>query len=182
MNVRVHTRHVSISDGFRQTVERKVGNASRIFDSVSVVDVELSEERNPRLAPEKCRVEITAGAVGNTVRVESASDTMENALDMAVDRFEKQLKKLKDRLVSRSRSRSRKTGPTPETPEVVDFDDDLEIVRTKQFVMKPMTAEEAVLQLELLGHNFFLFNNVDTDLTSVVYRRRDGAYGLIEPA
>lgn len=183
MNVRVHTRHVSISDGFRATVEKKVGNASRIFDSVSVVDVELSEERNPRLAPEKCRVEITAGAVGNNVvRVESASDTMENALDLAVDRFEKQLKKLKDRLVSRSRQRARRSTPPPGAPAPLEPDDDLEIVRTKQFVMKPMTAEEAVLQLELLGHNFFLFNNVDTDLTSVVYRRRDGAYGLIEPA
>lgn len=163
-------------------MQRKVGNASRIFDAVNAVDVELSEEHNPRLAPERCRVEITARAVGNTVRVESASDTMETALDLAVDRFEKQLKKLKDRLVSRSRPRrgDQVPGMPPEPP--VDFDDEPDIVRTKQFVMKPMTTEEAVLQLELLGHTFFLFNNVDTDLTSVIYRRRDGAYGLIEPA
>lgn len=181
MDVRVHTRNVSIGGAFRETVQRKVGKASRIFDQIRVVDVELSEERNPRLAPEKCRVEITAGAAGSTVRVESASDTMENALDLAVDRFEKQVKKLKDRLVSRSRPR-RGERPAELMAEPIDFDDEPEIVRTKQFVMKPMTAEEAVLQLELLGHNFFLFNNVDTDLTSVVYRRRDGAYGLIEPA
>ncbi len=182
MDVRVHTRHTTIDERFREIVQRKVGKASRIFDAVSVVDVELSEERNPRLAPERCRVEITAGAGGNTVRVESASDTMENALDLAVDRFEKQLKKLKDRLVSRSRPRRGEQVPGMPPEPVVDFEDELEIVRTKQFVMKPMTAEEAILQLELLGHNFFLFNNVDTDLTSVVYRRRDGAYGLIEPA
>lgn len=105
---------------------------------------------------------------------------METALDMAVDRFEQQLRKLKERLVSRSRRR--REPPIEGAPAVTEPDEPFEIVRTKQFVMKPMTAEEAVLQLELLGHNFFLFENVDTDLTSVVYRRRDGAYGLIEPA
>ena len=107
---------------------------------------------------------------------------MENSLDLAVDRFEKQVKKLKDRLVSRSRPRRSERAAEMMPVEPLDLEAEPEIVRTKQFVMKPMTAEEAVLQLELLGHNFFLFNNVDTDLTSVVYRRRDGAYGLIEPA
>ena len=102
-----------------------------------------------------------------------------------MDRFERQLRRLKDRLVKRSRQPKAKPtlGPAEELLESdSDADDDFVIVRTKQFVMKPMTPEEAVLQLEMLGHNFFLFDNGETGLTSVIYARRDGSYGLIEPA
>lgn len=185
MEIRLHTRHAQLDDRFRGVTEQKVSHAARLFDNIGVADVEISEEQNPRLAPEKYRVEITTSAAGQLVRVESAAPTMDSALDLAVDRFEQQLRRLKDRLVKRSRQPK---TPPPMTPaeelleQADDADEDFVIVRTKQFVMKPMTAEEAVLQLEMLGHVFFLFNNVDTGLTSLVYSRRDGAYGLIEPA
>lgn len=179
MDVKLHTRNVTLDDRFRDSVDGKVGHAARIFEQIVSADVEVTEEQNPRLAPEKYKIEITCQAAGHTVRIESAGSTPEAALDIGVARFEKQLRRLKDRMVRRSRS-----AKTPPLPDVVEEDDsdELVIVRSKQFVMKPMSPEEAVLQLELLSHEFFLFENANTDRLSLVYRRRDGAYGLIEPA
>lgn len=185
VEVRLHTRQTQLDGRFRETAEQKVSHAARLFENIAFADVEVSEEQNPRLAPEKYRVEITTSAAGQLVRVESAGPTLDSALDFAVDRFERQLRRLKDRLVKRSRQPKAKPtlGPAEELLESdSDADDDFVIVRTKQFVMKPMTPEEAVLQLEMLGHNFFLFDNGETGLTSVIYARRDGSYGLIEPA
>lgn len=179
MEVKLHSRNVTLDEKFRSTVDARVEHATRMFDQIVVADVEVTEEQNPRLAPEKYRVEITCQAAGHTVRVEAAEATAENALDLAIAKFEKQLRRLKDRMVRRTRS-----PKTPQAlPEVESEDDDeLLIVRTKQFVMKPMSPEEAVLQLDLLSHEFFLFENANTARLSLVYRRRDGAYGLIEPA
>lgn len=177
LKVQLHSRHVAIDDDFREAAESKVAHAARFFEGAGDADVELSEEQNPRLAPEKYRVEITCRAGGHLVRVESASSTPMAALDFAVDRFEKQLRRLRDRMVQRSRQ------PRADKSEAVvpGEESEPEIVRVKQFLLKPMTAEEAILQLDMLGHEFFYFHNADTDLDSVLYRRRDGAYGLIEP-
>lgn len=179
MEVKLHSRNTSLDEKFRQAAESKVTHAARYFEQIVIADVEISEEQNPRLAPEKYRVEITCQAAGHTVRVEAAEATPENALDLAIARFEKQLRRLKDRMVRRTRSAK---APEPVAEAVPEDDDELLIVRTKQFVMKPMSPEEAVLQLDLLSHEFFLFENADTSRLSLVYRRRDGAYGLIEPA
>ncbi len=178
MQVRLHTRNVSVDERFREMVTSKVGNATRFFDNVGDADVEVNEEQNPRRSQERFRIEVTALAAGQTVRVESAAVSPEAALDQAVDKLEQQLRRLKTRLIQRSRQ------PKTPLPSAVptDADDEPEIVRVKQFIMKPMNTEEAVLQLEMLGHDFFFFRNAESDLPSVLYRRRDGAYGLIEPA
>lgn len=177
MIVQLHSRHIDIDQEFREAAESKIAHAARFFDGAGDADVELSEEQNPRLAPEKYRVEITCRAGGHLVRVESASSTPMAALDLAVDRFEKQLRRLRDRMVQRSRQPRQDKSDTPATGDQLEP----EIVRVKQFQLKPMTPEEAILQLDMLGHEFFYFRNADTDLDSVLYRRRDGAYGLIEP-
>lgn len=178
VQVKLHSRQVDLDDVFKEAAESKVAHAARFFEGAGDADVELSEEQNPRLAPEKYRVEITCRAGGRLVRVESASLTPMAALDLAVDRFEKQLRRLRDRMIQRSRQpRQDKT----EVGSVSEGDQEPEIVRVKQFLIKPMTPEEAILQLEMLGHEFFYFRNANTDLDSVLYRRRDGAYGLIEP-
>ena len=184
MAVRVHTRRGSINDGLRELIETKVANSTRIYSHVGDVDVEFDEEPNPRRAPERYRLEVTTLAAGHRLRVEGKADTPESALDLVVHRLERQLRRLKDRMV---RSRQRRPSAPPADDQLLakvatDEDDEPRIVRTKQFVMKPMSAEEAILQLELLDHDFFLFTNVDTDRASVLYRRRDGDYGLIEPA
>ena len=177
MDLRVHARNVSLEDEFRSQVEERVDHATRYFDHITNVDVELTEESNPRLAPEKYRLEITAHAAGQLIRIESAAPTADSALDDAAHRFEQQLRRLKERLVERSRRQSAMPPPAQ-----ADVSDDVEIVRVKQFVMKPMSPEEAILQMDMLGHNFFLFENAESGQSSVVYQRRDGRYGLIEPA
>ena len=181
MEVRVRGRNMSVDERLREMAESKVAHAGRFFDGVLDADVEFTEAQNRRVAEGRFKVEVTSRAAGQTMRVESAAESAEAALDVAVDKMEKRLRRLKERLVQRSR-KGRKEEDSGFA--VVDDDDDggPEIVRVKQFVMKPMTPEEAVLQMDLLGHNFFFFLNAESDMQSVLYRRRDGAFGLIEPA
>lgn len=177
MDVRLHARNTELDDGFRETALEKLRRAVKVFDGAGDVDLELSEEHNPRLANEKFRVELTAPAGHRTVRVVSTAATPEAALDDAVDRFARQLRRLKEKLIDRSRR-----APEPAVADDGGTPSEPEVVRVKQFVMKPMTVEEAALQMELLGHDFFFFLNASTDRQSVLYRRRDGHLGLIEPA
>jgi putative sigma-54 modulation protein len=113
--------------------------------------------------------------------VEAAAFDDRAALDIAVDKFERQLRRLKERLIDRGRRASEKhLNAAPESVEE-EPDDELRIERVKRFAVKPMTPQEAALQMELLGHSFYLFLNADTEQYSVLYRRRGGSLGLIEP-
>lgn len=176
MEIVVQGRNVSLSDDVKSDARSRVEHAGRVFDqAVDRVDVEITEETNPRLADERFRVELTASVGGRVVRIEGAAGTVESALDDSVGRLTRQIRKLKEKLIDRSR---RPEAP-PEMVEEVDTD---EIVRVKQFPMKPMTVEEASLQMDMLGHSFFFFLNAANDSHSVLYRRRDGRLGLIEPS
>lgn len=179
MEVRVHSTHMNVSDDLRSLAEEKVSHASRVFDEASHADVEFSEQSNPRLASERFRVEITASAAGHIVRVEAAEFDDRAALEVAVDKLERQLRKLKGRLIARNRKPSDKHLNA--ALNRTDEEDELRIERVKQFIVKPMSPEEAALQMELLGHNFYLFLNAETDRYGVLYRRRGGTLGLIEP-
>lgn len=176
MDVRLHSRNTTIDEGFRATVADKVGRAGRVFDHDTQVDVELFEQHNPRRAPERFRIELSSSVAGRFVRIASDAATPEAALDDAVDRFTRQLKRMKERVIDGRR----RSATAPEV--TIEVDHEAEVVRVKQFVMKPMTVDEAVLQMELLGHEFFFFHSAATDKQSVLYRRRDGRLGLIEPA
>ncbi|MDP8959515.1 MAG: ribosome-associated translation inhibitor RaiA [Actinomycetota bacterium] len=185
MDVRVHGKNLQINDRLREVAERKVEHATRFFDSGhTVADVEFSQEHNPRLVGERFRVQVTAQVAGQLVRVEGAAPDDASALDLAMEKFEQQLRRLKDRLITRSRTDEHKHLNLPDYSVEEDEEEAgvPPIVRVKQFIMKPMSAEEASLQMEMLGHNFFFFLNAQTDLPSVLYRRRDGSLGLIEPA
>ena len=179
MEVRVHSTHMSVSDDLRSLAEEKVSHASRVFDEAFHADVEFTEQSNPRLASERYRVEITASAAGHIVRVEAAEFDDRAALEVAVDKLERQLRRLKGRLIARNRQPSDKhlNAASRSTEE----EDELRIERVKQFIVKPMSPEEAALQMELLGHSFYLFLNAETERYSVLYRRRGGSLGLIEP-
>lgn len=179
MEVRVHSTHMTVSDDLRSLAEEKVAHAGRVFDGATFADVEFTEERNPRLADEKFKVEITASAASHIVRVEAAAFDDRAALEVGVDKLERQLRKLKGRLIARNRQPVEKhlNAPLPGSEE----EDGLRIERVKQFIVKPMSPEEAALQMDLLGHNFYLFLNSDTDRYGVIYRRRGGTLGLIEP-
>lgn len=178
MEVRLHARNTSVDDQFRDAVIDKIGRAGKVFDGLGDVDVELTEERNPRLQDGRYRLEVTAAANGRIVRITSDASTPEAALDEAADRFTRQLRRLKERLITRNRKGAAKAAAEARS----SVPEESEIVRVKQFVLKPMTVEEAALQMELLGHDFFFFRNVSSDEYNVLYRRRDGRLGLIEPA
>jgi putative sigma-54 modulation protein len=178
MEITVHARNTTVDEVVRETAVDKLGHAARVFENaLSDIDVEFSEEHNPRLAAERFRIEVTTSGAGQTIRIVSAAASPEAALDLAVDRFDRQLKRLKERLIGRNRRSGHKESEAGGGAAT-----EVEIVRIKQFVMKPMTVEEAELQMDLLGHDFFFFHNVASGKQSVLYRRRDGRLGLIEPA
>ena len=174
--------HAHLTESLKALAEEKVEHAARMFEDTRFADVEFSEETNPRIA-ERYRVEITATAAGQTVRVEAAGLDERAALDIAVDKFERQLRRLKERLIGRSRKHADKrlNAASLGVEEDIGAADDIRIDRVKRFAVKPMTPEEAALQMDLLGHGFFLFLNGESDRYSVLYRRRDGSLGLIEP-
>ena len=182
MELRIHGKHMSVSDDLRSLAEEKVARAVRVFDGTGFVDVEFTEEQNPSISAERNRVEITASAAGQMIRVEAADFDPRAALEVAADKFERQLRKHKERMISRHRKGADKRLNETSTGVEETFDaTDLHIERVKQFVVKPMTPEEAALQMELLEHSFYLFLNAETDRYSVLYRRRGGSLGLIEP-
>jgi len=180
VEVRIHGTHMSVDEDLRALAEEKVTHAARAFDDVAYADVEFAEEQNPRITGGKYRVEITAKVGGQVVRVEAAEFEPRTALEVAVDKYERMVRRLKERLITRHR-RGGEKGLNHVSGGVEETSDGLHIERVKQFVVKPMTPEEAALQMELLGHSFYLFLNAETERYSVVYRRRGGSLGLIEP-
>lgn len=183
MDIRVHTKNMHLPDDVRAIAEEKVAHAVRVFDgAVSFIDVEFTEEQNPRLASERFRLEITASVAGQVVRVEAAEPEARSVVDTATDRFERRLRRLKKRLITRNRRPEKRLNEEPEPVEDEEQQDKgLIIDRVKRFEVKPMTTEEAALQMELLEHDFYLFLNADTDRYGVLYRRRGGTLGLIDP-
>lgn len=183
MEIRVQAKNMDLTDELRGLAEEKITHAVRVFDgSVDFVDVEFTEERNPRLATERFRLEITSAVTGKVVRVEAAEAEARSVIDTASDRFERQLRRLKKRLITRHRQ-SEKRLNIESVPDEDEGKDDHSVIidRVKRFEVKPMTVEEAALQMELLGHTFYLFLNGETDRYGVLYRRRGGTLGLIDP-
>ena len=181
MDVRVHGRNMQVSSQLQGFADDRVRHAGRILDDGVVADVEFTERRNPRQGDARFRVEITSHTAGHTVRVQGEGPDDRTALDRAVDKFENQLRRLKDRLVHRSRPRGDKplndALDTSDEPPSEEF----EILRTKRFEMRPMTPQEAALQMEMIGHSFFFFLDADSGKHCVLYHRDDGSLGLIEP-
>jgi putative sigma-54 modulation protein len=180
VDVRVHGKNMQVTDDLRDLAVDKVAHAGRILDDGGVTDVEFAEHQNPRVSDGRYRVEITARAVSQVIRVEASAQDDRSALDAAVDKFERQLRRLKERLIQRNRQPANKFLNEAPTGDEEEEHEGPRITRTKRFSLKPMTPEEAALQMEMLGHNFFFFLNADTDAYAVLYARRDGSLGLIE--
>ncbi len=180
VTVRVHGRNMQVSEQTKLVAEERVRHAGRIFDDGSPVDVEFTEQLNPRLADERYTVEITSSAAGHIVRIEAGAAEERAALDIATDKYERQLRRLKERTIQRYRQGKKGLNHDDEASDA-EKDRGAQIVKTKRFEMKPMTAEEAALQMDMLGHGFYFFLNGATNQHCVVYRRRDGDVGLIEP-
>ena len=189
MEITVGGRKVDVSRSLHSAVEEKVGRLARYLDGMERADVVFTEERNPRIS-EKEVCEVTLYGHGHVVRARAAAPELLAAVDLVVDKLTHRLEKLKGKLMGRTQSR--RHAPVDlafEPDDLADSsadeatgEDGPRIVRSKQFAIKPMTPDEAALQMELLGHDFFLFTNADTSTAAVVYRRKDGDVGLIESA
>jgi len=190
MEIVVRGKNVKVAPTVQELTKEKLGKLARFSLKITRVEVDYSEIRNPRVHDnELC--EVTVHLKGHFVKAHAASTDPVAALDLVIDKVEHQVTRLKERKVGRSHPRRRRlAGPPPleDWDDVVTADSDgpgngagtAEIIRTKQFDAKPMTVDEAALQMDLLGHDFFLFNNAQTGHATVLYRRRDGHLGLIE--
>jgi ribosome hibernation promoting factor len=185
MDILVKGRNLGVTKALERYAREKVERVARFFDderTSSRAEVELIHERN-RAISEPEVAEATLFINGSVLKASEASEDMYASIDRMSDKLERQVKRFRGRQIDRWQGQL-KNRPGAAKPFVVEEEEELEarIVRTKQFLMKPMDAEEAVLQLELLDHDFYVFTSADTGDINVVYRRRDGNYGLIEPA
>jgi putative sigma-54 modulation protein len=179
MQLQVKGRNLEVSDAIRSYAEEKLGKLERQLTDPRV-ELELAVEKNPSIAANHV-AEATIWTSGPVLRARESSSDMRASIDQLVEKLERQVTRYKTRGRSRRRRAARANGTTAETVPVVADEAEPRIVKTKQFAVKPMSLEEAVLQLELIGHDFFVFRNADSGDVNVVYRRRDGDYGLIEP-
>ncbi len=177
MQLQVKGKNLDVSAAVRAYAEQKLGKLERQLDESTRVELELTVERNPSIAHNQV-AEATVFTKGPVLRAREASADMKASIDQLT---EKLLRQLSHYRTKRSRRAARGGAAAVEGVPVAEDEPEGAIVKTKQFAVKPMSAEEAVLQLELIGHDFFVFRNADSSDVNVVYRRKDGAYGLIEP-
>lgn len=184
MNLIVKGRNSDIPSDVREYAEEKVGKVDKILNSYAMNgEVELFSERNPAIENGKI-AEVTIRTKGPVIRARAAAKTYPAAIDMASAKVETQARKVHGKFVTRHKQ----TPPMDQIAEAPPIPDELTepegvgtLVKTKTIEVKPMTHDEAILQLELLGHDFFVFQSAETDDVAVLYRRRDGDYGLIQP-
>jgi putative sigma-54 modulation protein len=189
MEVAVKGRNILVTEALERYAWEKIERVSKFFDderSASRAEVELTHERNPSVSEPEV-AEATLFINGTVLKAREASEDMYASIDRMSDKLERQVRRYRGRQIDRWQGHLKNDDPGTQgemQPFVVDEEEEIgpRIVRTKQFQMKPMSAEEAVLQMELLDHDFFVFTSADTGDINVVYRRRDGDYGLIEPA
>jgi putative sigma-54 modulation protein len=177
VRLQVKGRNVEVSDSIRSYAQEKLAKLERQVHDTTRVELELAVERNPSI-PNNQIAEATIWTKGPILRAKESSHDMKASIDQLVDKLERQVTRYREK---RQRKGSRRDGVAVEEPPGLPMEGDGMIVKSKQFPVKPMTPEEAVLQMELVGHDFFVFRNAESDEVNVVYRRRDGAYGLIEP-
>ncbi|MSS64678.1 ribosome hibernation-promoting factor, HPF/YfiA family [Velocimicrobium porci] len=166
-------KNIDVTEGLKSAVYEKIGKLERYFTPETEIHVTLSVEKDRQ------KIEITIPMKGNIVRAEQVSNDMYVSIDLVEEIIERQLRKYKNKLVDQKQSAGNFNQAFVE--EEIPDDEQIKIIRSKRFAMKPMDAEEACIQMELLGHNFFVFRNAETDEVNVVYKRKGNTYGLIEP-
>ena len=167
-------KNIDVTPGLKSAVEDKIGKLEKYFTPETEVHATLIVEK------ERQRIEVTIPVKGNIIRSEQVSNDMYVSIDLAAGVIERQLKKYKNKFRSEQQAGAASLRTDfMDKDEVVD--DEIKIVRTKKFDIKPMYAEDACVQMELLGHDFYVFCNAETDEVNVVYKRKGNTYGLIEP-
>lgn len=173
MNITVNGKNIIITEGLREAVERKLTKLEKYFSPSVEANTTLSVQKNRQI------VEVTIPFNGVILRAEEDNDDMYAAIDLVLEKLERQIRKQKTKLERRKYGDSLRYQLIPDYN--LNSEEEFKIVKTKRFPVKPMNEEEAILQMELLGHNFFVYTNADTNEINVVYKRKDGKYGLIEP-
>lgn len=181
MRLQVKGRNLEVSEQIRKYAEEKLGKLDRIVSDPTRVELELAVEKNPSISNNHV-AEATVWTKGPVLRAREASGDMKASIDQLVAKLERQVKRYREKRRVAPRRHARGDGGGAAAAQLEPPEEGPAIVKTKQFAVNPMTAEEAVLQLELVGHDFFVFRNVESEDVNVVYRRRDGEYGLIEPS
>ena len=168
-------KNIDVTSGLREAVESKLGKLERYFTPDTEIHVTLSVQR------EHQKIEVTIPVKGGIIRSEQQSDDMYVSIDLVEEIIERQLRKYKNKLVDRHQEGGNFTPTFFDISDSSSDDNEIKIVRTKKFGIKPMYPEDACVQMELLGHDFFVFCNAETDEVNVVYKRKNGSFGLIEP-
>lgn len=166
-------KNIDVTEGLKSAVQDKIGKLEKYFTPDTEVHVTLSVEK------ERQKIEVTIPVKGSIIRSEQVSNDMYVSIDLVEEIIERQLKKYKNKIVDKQQAASNFQKA------YIDHDymeeEEIKIVRTKKFDIKPMYAEDACIQMELLGHSFYVFCNAETDQVNVVYKRKGNTYGLIEP-
>lgn len=174
MKISVMAKNIELTKALKETVEKKLSKLEKYFNPNVEAHATLSVQKNRQI------IEVTIPFNGVILRGEESTEDMYTSIDLVIDKLERQIRKQKTKIQRRT------TGDSLRYQSIVVDESEIEkndpkIVKTKKFAIKPMASEEAMLQMELLGHSFFVFENADTEEVNVIYKRKDGNYGLIEP-
>jgi putative sigma-54 modulation protein len=180
MNFNIRGQNIEVTESLKDYVEKKLSKLERYFETppTSEVHVTLSVIKGLQT------VEVTIPLTGVMLRAEEKNNDMYASIDLVIDKLERQIRKHKTKVNRKIRQDGGVRDILKVDPlvHVDEEDENYELVRTKRFMMKPMDIDEAILQMNMVGHSFFVFSNMDTEQVNVVYKRDDGKYGLIEPA
>ena len=173
MRITISGRNIELTDGLKAAVEDKIGKLEKYFTPDTDVFVTLSVEK------ERQKIEVTIPVPGHIIRSEQVSNDMYVSIDLVEEVIERQLRKYKNKIVDKQQEST--NFQKAYLDKDYEEDEEVKIIRTKKFDMKPMYPEDACVQMELLGHDFFVFVNAEDDNVNVVYKRKGNTYGLIEP-
>ena len=173
MNIIISGKNIEVTEGLRSAVTEKLGKLEKYFTPDTDVNVTLSVEK------ERQKIEVTIPVKGSLIRSEQVSNDMYVSIDLVEEVIERQLRKYKNKIIDKKQEASNFQKAYIENDYLED--EDIRIIRTKKFGIKPMFPEDACVQMELLGHNFFVFRNAESGEVNVVYKRKGDTYGVIEP-
>lgn len=172
MNINLRGKNIEVTDALKDYVQKRIGKLEKYLGTLQEAQVTLVVEKNDH------RVEVTIPVNGMIIRGEESSGDMYASIDLVFEKLEKQVNKYRGKISKKIRGL---TAAEAATPGAWERDIEDEVVKTKRFAVKPMPVEEAIMQMNMLGHSFYVFSNAETEDVNVVYKRKDGKYGLIEP-
>ena len=175
MRITITGRNIELTAGIKEAVEEKLSKLEKYFKPDTDVNVTLSVEKDRQ------KIEVTIPTKGHTIRAEEVSNDMYVSIDLVEETLERQLIKYRTKIISKKMNAAASFKAEYLEEQVEEDDEEVKIVRSKRYDLKPMYPEDACIQMELLGHDFFVFVNAETDEVNVVYKRKGNTYGIIEP-